>query len=97
MSGPAEVDEVEAWIEFGRGTLFRLSFSLMVLGLLRILVLTIFEITAAYRRSSDRIVAWREPSLSVTTLPRATCIGSEKSIGVTTGSAGIMTTSGIQM
>lgn len=51
---------MEAWIEFGRGTLFRLSFSLMALGLLRVLVLTIFEITAAYRRSPDRVVAWRE-------------------------------------
>ncbi len=36
---------MEAWIEFGRGPLFRLSFSLMVLGLLRILVLTVVEIS----------------------------------------------------
>jgi len=51
---------VEAWIEFGRGPLFRLAFSLMVLGLVRVFVLTIVGIGGAYRRSSDRIVPWKE-------------------------------------
>lgn len=51
---------MEAWIDFGSGALFRLSFSLMLLGLLRVFLLTIIEIVAAYRRSPDRIVAWRE-------------------------------------
>jgi len=51
---------VENWIDFGRGPLFRLSFSLMVLGLLRILILTAVGIGDAYRRSSDRIVPWKE-------------------------------------
>jgi nitrate reductase gamma subunit len=50
---------VESWIEFGRGPLFRLAFSLMVLGLLRALVLTIVGIGEAYRRSPDRIVPWK--------------------------------------
>jgi nitrate reductase gamma subunit len=51
---------VEAWIEFGRGPLFRLSFSLMVLGLLRVLLLSVVGIAEAYRRSPDKIVPWRE-------------------------------------
>ena len=51
---------MEAWIEFGRGPLFRLAFSLMVLGLLRVFILTIVGIVEAYRRSSDRIVPWKQ-------------------------------------
>lgn len=51
---------MEAWIEFGRGPLFRLTFSLMVLGLLRVFILTIVGIAEAYRRSSDRIVPWKQ-------------------------------------
>jgi nitrate reductase gamma subunit len=51
---------VEAWIDFGRGALFRLAFALMVLGLLRIFLLSVLGITEAYRRSSDKIVPWRD-------------------------------------
>jgi nitrate reductase gamma subunit len=51
---------VEAWIEFGRGPLFRLAFSLMVLGLLRIVVLTAMGLVEAYHRNEDKIVNWRE-------------------------------------
>lgn len=51
---------MEAWIEFGRGPLFRLAFSLMVLGLLRVFLLTVVGIVEAYRRSPDKIVPWRE-------------------------------------
>ena len=51
---------MEAWIEFGRGPLFRLAFSLMVLGLLRIFVLTSSEWWRAYRRNPDKIVHWKE-------------------------------------
>ena len=50
---------MEAWIEFGRGPLFRLSFSLMVLGLLRILALTAIGVAESYRRSPDKIVPWK--------------------------------------
>ncbi|MDR3698653.1 MAG: hypothetical protein P4L56_03400 [Candidatus Sulfopaludibacter sp.] len=50
---------MQAWIEFGRGPLFRLAFCLMVLGLLRVVVLTIVGIAEAYRRNSDRIVPWK--------------------------------------
>ena len=51
---------MEAWIDFGRGPLFRLAFSLMVLGLLRVLLLTVLGIAEAYRRSPDRIIPWKE-------------------------------------
>ncbi len=56
-------DQVELWIQFGRGPLFRLSFSLMVLGLLRIVVLTVIGVVEAYRRNEDRIVNWREVAI----------------------------------
>ena len=49
---------MEAWLEFGRGPLFRLSFALMILGLLRILVLTGVGMVDAYRRNLDRVVPW---------------------------------------
>ncbi len=51
---------MQAWIEFGRGPLFRLTFALMVLGLLRVVILTVVGIGEAYRRNSDRIVPWKE-------------------------------------
>ncbi|MGA2963426.1 MAG: hypothetical protein ABSD96_17240, partial [Candidatus Korobacteraceae bacterium] len=51
---------MEAWIEFGRGPLFRIAFSLMLLGLLRSIVLTAIGIAEAYRQSPDKIVSWRE-------------------------------------
>lgn len=50
---------MEGWVEFGRGPLFRLAFCLMVLGLVRVVVLTIAGIVEAYRRNSDRIVPWK--------------------------------------
>jgi nitrate reductase gamma subunit len=52
--------ELESWIEFGRGPLFRLAFTLMVLGLMRVFILTFINLTEAYRRSPDRLVAWKE-------------------------------------
>ncbi len=48
------------WIEFGHGPLFLFCFSLMLLGLLRILILTSLGIVEAYGRSSDKIVPWKE-------------------------------------
>lgn len=51
---------MEAWIDFGRGPLFRLAFSLMVLGLLRVVALTVIGIVESYRRNLDRIVPWKE-------------------------------------
>jgi nitrate reductase gamma subunit len=54
------VVEVDPWIEFGRGPLFRISFGLMLLGLLRIFVLTFVGVAEAYGRNPDRIVNWRD-------------------------------------
>jgi nitrate reductase gamma subunit len=51
---------VESWIDFGRGPLFRIAFSLMLLGLLRIFINTIIGVVEAYRRNPDKIVNWRE-------------------------------------
>jgi nitrate reductase gamma subunit len=51
---------VESWIDFGRGPLFRLAFSIMLLGLLRAVVLTLTGLEQAYRKNMDRIVPWRE-------------------------------------
>jgi nitrate reductase gamma subunit len=54
------MSSVETWIQFGRGPLFRIAFSLMLLGLLRAAVLTVVGIAEAYGRSPDKIVNWRE-------------------------------------
>lgn len=51
---------MESLIEFGRGPLFRLCFSLMVLGLVRILAMTVLGIHEAYQKSSDKILNWKE-------------------------------------
>ena len=51
---------MQAWIDFGRGPLFRLAFSLMLLGLARIFFLTLTGLAEAYHASSDRIVPWRQ-------------------------------------
>ncbi|NQT35406.1 hypothetical protein HQ587_09465 [bacterium] len=51
---------MHAWIEFGSGPLFRLCFALMLLGLARIVVLTIIGMVEAYLRNDDKIINWRE-------------------------------------
>jgi nitrate reductase gamma subunit len=51
---------VTAWIDFARGPLFRLSLALMVLGLLRIFIITLLEVRDGYRANSDKIVSWKE-------------------------------------
>ncbi len=45
-------------LEFARGPLFRLTFALMVLGLLRILVLDITGMIGAYRKAGDKNLPW---------------------------------------
>lgn len=51
---------MEAWIDFGRGPLFRLCFALMVLGLLRVLVLTLMGVSEAYRQNPDKVIPWKD-------------------------------------
>ena len=51
---------MDTWIEFGRGPLFRLCFSLMVLGLARIVILTIIGMVEALKRNDDKILNWKE-------------------------------------
>lgn len=49
---------LEAWLEFGQGPLFRISFALMVLGLLRAFGLSLFGMIEALRRAGDKVVPW---------------------------------------
>ena len=49
---------MEAILDFARGTLFRLTFALMILGLLRILVLDLWGLIEAYSRAGDKTVPW---------------------------------------
>jgi nitrate reductase gamma subunit len=50
---------VDAILEFARGPLFRLVFSVMVLGLLRIFILDVWGMLEAYRRAGDKVMPWR--------------------------------------
>jgi nitrate reductase gamma subunit len=54
---------MEGLIEFGRGPLFRLSFVLMILGLLRIVILSLVSLAEAYRRNPDKVLPWRDMTL----------------------------------
>ena len=49
---------MEALLEFARGPLFRVTFALMVLGLLRILVLDIWGLIEAVRKAADKNMPW---------------------------------------
>ncbi|MFH1862801.1 MAG: hypothetical protein ABH878_08320 [bacterium] len=51
---------MQTWLDFGRGPLFRLCFVLMVLGLLRIFVLSVIGMVENYRRSPDKIVPFAD-------------------------------------
>ncbi len=51
---------MEFWIQLGSGPLFAAAFALMVLGLVRIVVLTLVGVAEAYHRNWDRIVNWKE-------------------------------------
>ncbi len=54
---------MEAWLEFARGPLFRVCFALMILGLLRVLVLTAINMVEAFRRNPDKILPWKDLTL----------------------------------
>ncbi len=49
---------MEAWIEFGRGPLFRICFAIMILGLLRAVALSLFGMIEALHRAGDHVVPW---------------------------------------
>jgi nitrate reductase gamma subunit len=51
---------VEFWIRFGRGPVFAAAFALMVLGLVRILLLTSINLEEVYRKSWDRLISWKD-------------------------------------
>ncbi len=49
---------MDAVLDFARGPLFRLTFALMILGLLRIFILEIAGMVGAYRRAGDKNIPW---------------------------------------
>jgi nitrate reductase gamma subunit len=49
---------METFLDFARGPLFRLTFAIMILGLLRILILDIWAAGEAYRRAGDKTLPW---------------------------------------
>lgn len=51
---------MESWIEFGRGPLFRFAFVLMVLGLARLVLLTLAGIREVWRDMPDRRLPWKD-------------------------------------
>jgi nitrate reductase gamma subunit len=51
---------MEAWIEFARGPLFRISVAVLVLGSAYRLVTTVVRTARAYRRAADRRLPWRD-------------------------------------
>ncbi len=50
---------MEQLLEFARGPLFRLTFTIMVLGLARILIIDIIQAIEAYRRAGDKNIPWK--------------------------------------
>jgi len=50
---------MEALLEFARGPLFRLSFAIMTLGLIRILALDLYASWEAYRKAGDKTLPWK--------------------------------------
>lgn len=47
-------------MEFARGPLFRLTFTLMILGLLRLLIGTIIGMVKVYNQAGDKQIPWRD-------------------------------------
>ena len=50
---------MESTLEFARGPLFRLSFAIMILGLLRILALDLYGAWEAYQKAGDKTLPWK--------------------------------------
>ncbi len=54
---------MDALLDFARGPLFRFSFAILVLGLLRILILDIWGIIEALRKTDDKKIPWKLVSI----------------------------------
>ena len=50
---------MEAILDFARGPLFRFCFTVMVLGLLRLVILDLVNLRQAYKRAGDKTVPWK--------------------------------------
>lgn len=50
---------MEAWLEWARGPLFIFAFSFMILGLLRHLILTFWEIRKVLKRAGDKTIPYK--------------------------------------
>ncbi|NNJ52110.1 MAG: hypothetical protein HKP17_02990 [Ignavibacteriaceae bacterium] len=50
---------MESWLEFAKGPLFRLTFAIMLLGLIRIFMLDIWGIYKAYQKAGDKNMPWK--------------------------------------
>jgi nitrate reductase gamma subunit len=50
---------MEPWLEFARGSLFRLCFAIMLLGLARIFFIDILGAYKAYRKAGDKTLPWK--------------------------------------
>ena len=50
---------MESWLEFARGPLFRFSFAILILGLLRILFLDVRGAYKAYLKAGDKSMPWK--------------------------------------
>jgi len=51
---------MDGLLEFARGPLFRITFALMALGLLRILLLDIWGLIEATKKAADKNIPWRQ-------------------------------------
>lgn len=49
---------MEALLEFAKGPLFRITFALMVLGLLRVFILDLWGLFEATRKAADKDIPW---------------------------------------
>jgi len=49
---------VQGLLDFAEGPLFRLTFFIMLLGLVRVLILDIWGAVDAYRKAGDKTIAW---------------------------------------
>ena len=50
---------MEALLNFAKGPLFRLSFAIMVLGLLRLLILTVYNLIRAHMKAGDKTLPYK--------------------------------------